>query len=157
MDGEHAYATSGGTAWRRRQRRLRARRLFILWSTKMEVAAALHHTARQRLTGEATQTTSACDRSNAATHTETYAASAPVFDYVAPAPVNLNIASPLAATCAATHPSCTCDRVRGARMRSRRAFSMEASCCKTRTRGARTCCHLRSTSSSDRICDAPHM
>ena len=92
MDGEHASATSGGTAWRRRQRRLRALRRFILWSTKMEVAAALHHTARQRtrLADDATQTTSACDRS------------APVFDYIVPPPVNLNIASPPAAACAAT-------------------------------------------------------
>ena len=31
MDGEHALATSGGTAWRRRQRRLRAYCRFIFW------------------------------------------------------------------------------------------------------------------------------
>ena len=100
VDGEHAFATSGGAAWRRRQRRPRALRRFILWSTKMEVAAALHHMARQRtrLADDATQTTSACDHSNASTQTETYA----VFDYIAPPPVNLNIAPPLAATCAAT-------------------------------------------------------
>ena len=72
--------------------------------TKMEVAAALHHTARKRTrhADDATQTTSACDRFNAATQTETCAASAPVFDYIVPPPVNLNIASPPAATCAAT-------------------------------------------------------
>ena len=40
MNGEHAFATSGGTAWRRRQRRLRAFRRFVLWHSKMEVAAA---------------------------------------------------------------------------------------------------------------------
>ena len=63
--------------------RLRAYRRFILWSTKMELGAALHHAARQRtrLADETTQTTSARDRSpvaatNAATHTETYAAPA---------------------------------------------------------------------------------
>ena len=48
MNGEHALATTGGTAWRRRQRRLRAFRRFVLWHSKMEVAAALHHTSRQR-------------------------------------------------------------------------------------------------------------
>ena len=60
MDGEHAFATSGGTAWRRRQRRLRAFRRFVLWHSKMEVAAALHHTSRQRTatTAAATQTMS---------------------------------------------------------------------------------------------------
>ena len=47
-DGEHAFATSGGTAWRRRQRRLRAFRRFVLWHSKMEVAAALHHTSGRR-------------------------------------------------------------------------------------------------------------
>ena len=39
VDGEHAFATSGGTAWRRRQRRLRAFRRFVLWHSKMKVAA----------------------------------------------------------------------------------------------------------------------
>ena len=50
MDGEHAFATSGGSAWRRRQRRLRAFRRFVLWQSKMEVAAALDHSSglRQR-------------------------------------------------------------------------------------------------------------
>ena len=48
MDGAHAFATSGGTAWRRRQRRLRAFRRFVLWHSKMEVAAALHHTSGRR-------------------------------------------------------------------------------------------------------------
>ena len=48
VDGEHAFATSGGTAWRRRQRRLRAFRRFVLWHSKMEVAAALHHTSGLR-------------------------------------------------------------------------------------------------------------
>ena len=48
MNGEHAFATSGGTAWRRRQRRLRAFRRFVLWHSKMEVAAALHHTSGLR-------------------------------------------------------------------------------------------------------------
>ena len=35
MDGEHALASSAGTAWRRRQRRLRVFCRFIFWSTKM--------------------------------------------------------------------------------------------------------------------------
>ena len=48
MNGEHAFATSGGTSWRRRQRRLRAFRRFVLWHSKMEVAAALHHTCGLR-------------------------------------------------------------------------------------------------------------
>ena len=48
MDGEHAFATSGGTAWRRRPKRLRAFRRYVLWHSKMEIAAALHHTSRQR-------------------------------------------------------------------------------------------------------------
>ena len=47
-DGEHAFATSGGTAWRRRQRRLRAFRRFVLWHSKIEVAAALHHSSGLR-------------------------------------------------------------------------------------------------------------
>ena len=57
MDGEHAFASSGGTAWRR-QRRLRAFRRFVLWHSKMEIPAALHHTSRQRTstTAAATQT-----------------------------------------------------------------------------------------------------
>ena len=48
MNGEHAFATSGGNAWRRRQRRLRAFRRLVLWHSKMEVAAALHHTSGRR-------------------------------------------------------------------------------------------------------------
>ena len=48
MDGEHAFATSGGTAWRRRQRRLSAFRRSVLWHSKMEIAAALHHTSGMR-------------------------------------------------------------------------------------------------------------
>ena len=44
-NGAHAFATSDGTAWRPRQRRLRAFRRYVLWHSKMEVAAALHHTA----------------------------------------------------------------------------------------------------------------
>ena len=48
MNGEHAFATTGGTAWRRRQRRLRAFRRFVLWHSKMEVAAALHHSSGLR-------------------------------------------------------------------------------------------------------------
>ena len=58
IDGEHACATSGGTAWRRRQRRLRAFRRYVLWHSKMEIAAAIHHTSRQRTstTTAATQT-----------------------------------------------------------------------------------------------------
>ena len=50
MNGAHAFATSGGTAWRRRQRRLRAFRWYVLWHSKMEVAAALHHTSGLRST-----------------------------------------------------------------------------------------------------------
>ena len=52
-DGEHAFATSGGTAWRRRQRRLRAFRRFVLWRSKMEVAAALHHSSGLRTSSAA--------------------------------------------------------------------------------------------------------
>ena len=48
VDGEHAFATSGGPAWRRRQRRLRTFRRFVLWHSKMEVAAALHHSSGLR-------------------------------------------------------------------------------------------------------------
>ena len=74
---------SGVTAWRRRQRRLRAHRRFILWSTKMEVAAALHHAARQRtsLTDDATTQPEPPAASCAAAF-----APAPVIGYVAPAP-----------------------------------------------------------------------
>ena len=49
-NGAHAFATSGGAAWRRRQRRLRAFRRYVLWHSKMEVAAALHHTSGLRRT-----------------------------------------------------------------------------------------------------------
>ena len=51
VNGEHAFPTSGGTAWRRRQRRLRAFRRFVLWHSKMEVAAALHHSSGLRTSG----------------------------------------------------------------------------------------------------------
>ena len=47
-NGEHAFASSGVTAWRRRQRRLRAFRRCVLWHSKMEVATALHHTSGMR-------------------------------------------------------------------------------------------------------------
>ena len=50
LNGEHAFATCGGPAWRRRQRRLRAFRQFVLWHSKMEIAAALHHTSGLRST-----------------------------------------------------------------------------------------------------------
>ena len=50
LNGEHAFATCGGPAWRRRQRRLRAFRRFVLWHSKMEIAAALHHTSGLRST-----------------------------------------------------------------------------------------------------------
>ena len=58
MDGEHAFATSGGTAWRRRQRRLRAFRRYVLWHSKVEIAAALLQNSRHRTstTTAATQT-----------------------------------------------------------------------------------------------------
>ena len=34
--------------WRRRQRRLRAFRRFVLWHSKVEMAVVLHHFSRQR-------------------------------------------------------------------------------------------------------------
>ena len=40
MDGKHVFATSGGAAWRRQQRRLRPFRRFVHWATNMELAAA---------------------------------------------------------------------------------------------------------------------
>ena len=49
-NGAHAFVTSGGAAWRRRQRRLRAFRRYVLWHSKMEVATALHHTSGLRRT-----------------------------------------------------------------------------------------------------------
>ena len=63
--------TKGGTAWRRRQRRLRAFRQF-LWHCKVDVAAAPHHTSRQRTaaTAAATQTMSYAPDSAAATYGE---------------------------------------------------------------------------------------
>ena len=48
INGKHAFATTGGTAWRRRQRRLRAFRRYVLWHSEMEIAAALHHTSGLR-------------------------------------------------------------------------------------------------------------
>ena len=47
-NGAHASASSGGTAWRRRQRLLRAFRRYVLWHSKMEIAAALHHASGMR-------------------------------------------------------------------------------------------------------------
>ena len=58
MNGEHAFATSGGTAWRRRQRRLRAFRRYVLRHSKMEIAAALHHTSGLRTSSTAAATQS---------------------------------------------------------------------------------------------------
>ena len=55
-NGAHAFATNGGAAWRRRQRRLRAFRRYVLWHSKMEVAAALHHTSGLRRTAVETST-----------------------------------------------------------------------------------------------------
>ena len=52
-NGAHAFATSGGPDWRRRQRRLRAFRRYVLWHSKMEVAAALHHTSGMRASSTA--------------------------------------------------------------------------------------------------------
>ena len=58
MNGAHAFATSGGTAWRRRQRRLRAFRRYVLWHSQMEVAAALHQTSGLRTSSTAAATQS---------------------------------------------------------------------------------------------------
>ena len=63
MNGAHAFATSGGTAWRRRQRRLRAFRRYVLWHSKMEVAAALHHTSGMRASTTAQFSTTSVDPS----------------------------------------------------------------------------------------------
>ena len=63
MNGARAFATSGGTAWRRRQRRLRAFRRYVLWHSKMEVAAALHHTSGMRASTTAQFSTTAVDPS----------------------------------------------------------------------------------------------
>ena len=100
MDGEHAFATSGGTAWRR-QRRFRAFRRYVLWYSKMEIAAAIHHTSRQRTstTTAATQTVNYASVPAAATCAAT--ASLPVIEhvtpdpavYTAPAPSNEHVAS----------------------------------------------------------------
>ena len=97
MDGEHAFATSGGTAWRRRQRRLRAFRRYVLWHSKIEIAAALHHTSRQRTATieAATQTMSyapgpadACYTATGMTNSiaEFLEPLVPVIEYVAPTP-----------------------------------------------------------------------
>ena len=61
MNGERAFASRGGTAWRRRQRRLRAFRRFVLWHSKMEVAAALHHTSGIRTSTTAQFSSSAVE------------------------------------------------------------------------------------------------
>ena len=91
MDGEHAFAASGGTAWRRRQRRLRAFRRSVLWHSKMEIAAALHHISRQRTstTATATQTTNFGPVPAAATYaaTASFSAPAPAIEIVIPSPV----------------------------------------------------------------------
>ena len=47
MNGEHAFATSGGTTWRRRQRVL-VPFVRLFWHSMREVAAALHHTSGLR-------------------------------------------------------------------------------------------------------------
>ena len=122
MDGEHAFATSGGTAWRR-QRRLRAFRRYVLWYSKMDVAAAIHHTSRQRTstTTAATQTVNYASVPAAATYAATgslpviervapdpavctapapaneYVASACVIEYVTPAPVTTLLEPPVPA------------------------------------------------------------
>ena len=95
MDGEHAFATSGVTAWRRRQRRLRR---YVLWHSKMEIAAAIHHTSRQRTstTTAATQTVNYVFVSAAATYAAT--ASVHVIGYVTPSLVLENIAPAPAVT-----------------------------------------------------------
>ena len=83
MNGEHAFATSGGTAWRRRQRRLRAFQRYVLWHSKMEVAAALHHTSGLRTSSTAAATQSASDPVavvGSLPPCEVFAA--PVFDHV---------------------------------------------------------------------------
>ena len=102
MDGEHVFATSGGTAWRRRQRRLRAFRRYVLWHSKMEIAAAIHHTSRQRTptTTAATQTVNYASVPAAATYAAA-TASVLVIEhvtpdpavYTAPAPANEYVAS----------------------------------------------------------------
>ena len=86
MDGEHVFATNGGTAWRRRQRRLRAFRRFVLWHSKMEIAAVLHHTSRQRTstTAAATQTSNFAPVLAAATYAATASFSAPATRFTCP-------------------------------------------------------------------------
>ena len=73
-------------------RRLRAFRRYVLWHSKMEMAAALHHTSRQRTstTTAATQTVNYVFVSAAATYAAP--ASVHVIEYVTPAPVMENIA-----------------------------------------------------------------
>ena len=92
MDGEHAFATSGGTAWRRRQRRLRAFRRYALWHSKMEIAPAIPRASRQRTSTAtaATQTVNHVFVSAAATYAAP--ASVHVIEYVTPALVMVNIA-----------------------------------------------------------------
>ena len=83
--------------WRRRQRRLRAFRRFVLWHSKMEIAAALHHTSTQRTATieAATQTMSYAPDPADASYTVTSMTNSiadfleppvPVIEYVAPAP-----------------------------------------------------------------------
>ena len=113
MDGEHAFATSGGTAWRRRQRRLRALRRFVLWHSKMDVAAALHHTSRQRTapTAAATQTMSyAPDPAYSTTAMTTSA----LIECVAPAPVIADFLEPLVPTAVYAAPAPATEYVKSA-------------------------------------------
>ena len=78
MDGEHAFVTNGGTARRRRHRRLRAYRRFVVWHSEVETAAALHRTSRQ-----STSTTTA------ATQTVNYVFVSAAATYAAPASVHV--------------------------------------------------------------------
>ena len=110
MDGEHAFAASGGTAWRRRQRCLRAFRRYVLWHSEMEVATAIHHTTRLRTstTIAATQTVNFAPVLAAAPYAATasmpvvehvtpdlavYTASAPAHEFSVSAPVNEYVGS----------------------------------------------------------------
>ena len=90
IDGEHAITTSGGTAWRRRQRLLRAFRRYVLWHSKMEIAAAIHHTSRLRTS--TTQTVNFASVPAAATYAAT--ASVPVVEHVTPDPAVYTASAP---------------------------------------------------------------
>ena len=96
MDGEHAFATSDGTAWRPRQRRPRAFRRFVLSSSKMEVAASLHHTARllTATAAAATQTMNYIPAPAAATYSAAAMSTSALIQYVAPAPVIADFLQP---------------------------------------------------------------